>query len=469
MLPGISGYDVLLKLRTIESLKDIPILAITACGKDEAEPRAMGLGFDEYIPKPVEIAPFQQLIISYLSGEKASFQKEGNPSTIREYSIDLIDRLQATIEDLRTEKKFTESIIQSLSSGLMVLDLEGIIVAINPGGRKILNDFSDMIEGESLANVIGAKEASAMTEIKSDKLHYRNEIVLRTRTGDERMVGFTTVPRENAVGKRVGTIISFRDITDVQYIQKEMEKINRLSTVAEIASAVAHEIRNPLAGIKTMAQSIDENLSEADGNKEYIRRIVKQVDRLNDILKGFFTYARPAKPRIVRASLMNIIQEVKPLVKNRLEDKKIVFTTNYEKDLPCILADPNQIQQVFLNLILNATDALSFAGRIEVSARTLREAEKNAYSLIYPKLKDGGNYVIVHFKDNGCGMPRSVSEKIFEPFFTTKVTGSGLGLSIVYRILRENNAAIFVDSTEGVGTTFILFFEIEGKWEKFSL
>ncbi|MEW6110332.1 MAG: ATP-binding protein [Nitrospirota bacterium] len=294
-------------------------------------------------------------------------------------------------------------------------------------------------------------------------------MVLHSKHGEERIIGFTTAPRVNTAGDMDGIIVSFRDITDVKRIQKEMERVSRLSTIAEIASAVAHEIRNPLAGIKTMAQSIEENLGETDGNKEYISRIIKQVDRLNDILKTFFTYARPAKPRITRTSLINIINEVKPLVGNKLMEKNILMIENYERGLPDILVDPNQMQQVFLNLLLNSIDAVAGKGRIEIVAKSLQPAEREAYSIVFPELKDNGDYIVLKFSDNGCGMPKETAEKIFEPFFTTKSSGSGLGLSIVYSLLHENNAAIFVDSVEGAGSTFIIFLEADRKWEKFSL
>jgi len=469
MLPGLNGYDVVMKLRQIEALKDVPIFAVSAYGGEDEQERARALGFDDYLAKPLDIGRFQRLITAFLSGNRqASYRHDIDP-TFRDYSVDLINRLQMTIEDLKSEKKFTESIIQSLSSGLMVIDPDGMIVTINPEGLRILSLFSETVKGKKLAEVLGEEAAKKMTEISKEVLFFRNEITLRTIHGDERVLGFTTVPRINASGRMVGLIVSFRDITDIQLIQKEMEKINRLSTMAEIASAVAHEIRNPLAGIKTMAQSIDENLGETDENKEYTRRIIKQVDRLNEILKGFFTYSRPPKPRITRASLIDIVQEVKPLVSKKLQEKGIVLVENYEKDMPMILADPNQIQQVFLNLILNAIDAISSGGRISITGRSLNPPEHEAYSLICPALKEHNHHLMVTFRDNGSGMSKETVEKIFEPFFTTKCNGSGLGLSIVYRVLQENNAAIFCDSAEGVGTTFLMFFETEKKWEKFSL
>ena len=137
-----------------------------------------------------------------------------------------------------------------------------------------------------------------------------------------------------------------------------MEKMNRFSTIAEIASAVAHEVRNPLAGIRTMSQVIDEQLAADAPHKEYTRRIIKQVDRLNELLTDFFTYARPPVPKRRAVPLRRIIEEIKPLVHSRLTKTGVTLLEEYEEKLPDIFADPSQIQQVFLNLFLNSLAAL---------------------------------------------------------------------------------------------------------------
>jgi signal transduction histidine kinase len=247
----------------------------------------------------------------------------------------------------------------------------------------------------------------------------------------------------------------------MNYFRQEIEKMNRLSTVAEIASAVAHEVRNPLAGIKTMSQSIEENIDDDDDNKEYIKRIIKQVDRLNQLLSEFFTYAKPGEPKKTRTSLIDIINDTKPLIQSKLDKKNIKLSEHYQKGLPHIFADQNQIQQVFLNLMLNSIDALEHKGAIEIQADRLRQDERKNYIKVFPALRKDCEYIVVHFKDNGIGMTPEVAEKVFEPFFTTKHNGSGLGLSIVYRILKENNAAIYVDCAESGTTAFKMFLEAD--------
>ena len=371
----------------------------------------------------------------------------------------LIDSMKQTIDKVENEKKFSESIIQSLSSGLMVLDLDGRIISCNPNGKQLLKDFATNIEGTKLSEIIGDAAAHILTDTSQSLPQKNDEVALRTSKGFERVLGFTTASREDANDEKVGIIVSFTDITNIKQIRKEMEKMNRLSTIAEIASAVAHEVRNPLAGIKTMSQSIDENLDKDDEKKEYIRRIINQVDRLNVLLSDFFTYARPPKPAKAKTSLINIINDTKPLIKARLTKNYIVMQEDYDQDLPEIIADPSQIQQVFLNLILNSMDAIGQNGTIEIKAKQLDPVLQENYTINFPGLSGTTDYVVVDFKDNGSGISSDIGDKVFEPFFTTKHDGAGLGLSIVYRIMKENNASIYVDSDAEEGTTFIMFFE----------
>ncbi|KGO34789.1 MAG: ATP-binding protein [Desulfoprunum sp.] len=376
--------------------------------------------------------------------------------------INLVNDLRISIINLREEKKFSDSIIQGLHHGLLVTDLQGHIIKSNAVAQSILNPFAATLDCRLLADILGRKKAA---EILNDKTQQasktENEITLITPTGEQKIISFSTVPREDAKGSKVGYIISLSDISELKYVRKEMEKMNRLSTVAEIASAVAHEVRNPLAGIKIMAQSIEENAEGNEDQLECSRRIIHQVNRLNELLSEFFSYARPVIPNKCPTSLAAILSETIPLINNKLMKRQIKLIQLLSKDLPNIIVDPNQLQQVFLNLILNAIDAIREQGKIEIAAKVVPKNKVYVHRKFHPSLQTDRRYVMVTFSDNGMGMPAATLEKIFEPFFTTKTTGTGLGLSIVYRTLKENDAIITVDSIEGRMTTFTMFFQVE--------
>lgn len=376
--------------------------------------------------------------------------------------INLVNDLRISIINLREEKKFSESIIQGLNHGLLVTDLHGHILKSNAVAQSVLSPFAAVLDDRLLADVIGKEAAEQMLKnIHLPAARAEKELTLTTSAGERKIFSFSTVPREDARGCQVGLIVSLSDISELKYVRKEMEKMNRLSTVAEIASAVAHEVRNPLAGIKIMAQSIEENAEDNEEQLECSRRIIRQVDRLNELLSEFFSYARPVVPNKRPTSLAAILSEILPLIHNKLMKRNIELIDNYSKELPAIIVDPNQLQQVFLNLILNAIDAIREQGKIEISAKVLTKNRVPFYKKKFPALMSDRQYIVVHFSDNGAGMSAETVDKIFEPFFTTKSTGTGLGLSIVYRTLRENDAAIVVESAEGQGTTFIMFFLTE--------
>jgi PAS domain S-box-containing protein len=376
--------------------------------------------------------------------------------------IELVNDLRISIVSLREEKLFSESIIQSLNHGLIVADLDGTILKSNNVARQILQPFATSLDGQNLKTLIGTQHAEQLAVIINNETGSdEKEVVLSSTEGDKRIISYCTGPRNDARGKQVGVIISLTDVTELRYVHKEMEKMNRLSTVAEIASAVAHEVRNPLAGIKIMAQSIEEDAADNEQQLECSRRIIRQVDRLNELLTEFFSYARPVVPNKRATSLAAILAETRPLISNRLMTNNIELNIDIAEDLPQIIADPNQMQQVFLNLMLNSIDAIHQNGRIDLSARFLPYAKVLSFKQRFPGLLTDSQYVLVKFTDNGSGMPPEIAEKAFEPFFTTKSSGTGLGLSIVYRTLLENDAVITLTSMLGKGTAITMFFKAQ--------
>ncbi|MEE4239983.1 MAG: ATP-binding protein [Desulfopila sp.] len=376
--------------------------------------------------------------------------------------IGLVHDLRHSINEIREEKKFSESIIQGLTHGLIVTDLDGNIHTYNGMAESIMRSFTSTLSDKNLIDVVGQDGATRLLDINHHNTrHLEQELAISSSSGDEKIIGYSVVAREDALGNQVGRIISISDISELKYVRKEMEKMNRLATVAEIASAVAHEVRNPLAGIKIMAQSIQGQSVSQEEQKECLSRIIRQVDRLNSLLTEFFSYARPAEPQIRPTSLIDIIVETQHLIANKMLKSHIIFREDYQPNLPLVIADPNQVQQVLLNLFLNAMDAIKQGGIIKLKTAHIRRVELSRHRKKNPGLLPFSSYVFVSISDNGIGMAPDVAEKVFEPFFTTKSTGTGLGLSIVYRTLRENKAAITVESTLNKGSTFTLYFRTE--------
>jgi PAS domain S-box-containing protein len=365
-------------------------------------------------------------------------------------------KMEKEILDL---KNFNESIIQSMEAGLLTTNLAGYITSLNAGAERILGWKSNDVVEKKLNSVLKPKQADILLSNPPPpgSLPYSRETYLTTKSGKKIAIGFTATDRVDNQNKKVGTIVSFRDISQLKQMQSEVIKMDRLASLGVLASGIAHEIKNPLAGIKTMAQACEEEFVEDDPRKEYLTRIVRQVNRLDDLLKTFFAYARPKPPDRRCYKLSEILREVTSLVEKKLKTAGIIYKEELNPDLPDVMVDSQQIQQVFLNLILNSVDSMSGGGKLIISSRLLLspksgligESPKNSYTGIR-------KYIEIRISDTGKGIAIDKLHTIFDPFFTTKSNGLGLGLSIVYRIIEEHQGDIMVDSQLEKGTTFTI-------------
>ena len=256
---------------------------------------------------------------------------------------------------------------------------------------------------------------------------------MRRKDGVEFPVGFTINNHLNVRGEMIGKIVIFRDLTKVYKIQEEILRMDRLVSLGKLSSGIAHELRNPLAGIKTTAQALGEEMSEDDPRREYLNRITKEIDRLNDLLKTFFSFAKPQKLNLVPCHIKDIINEIIPFLIKEIADKGIRFVETYPPQLPKIKVDKNQMHQVFLNLFLNAIQAMPNGGELKIEVTPLNSGPGEG-----PKQ----NFIKTVISDTGKGIPPHLIQKIFDPFFTTKPKGIGLGLSIAYQIINKHGGTI---------------------------
>ncbi len=250
------------------------------------------------------------------------------------------------------------------------------------------------------------------------------------------------------------------EISQTKRLQAEIIRMDRMASLGVLASGIAHEIRNPLAGIKAMAQTLQEELDKDDSKNEYIDRIVRQVNRLDELLKSFFSYARPQRPNPVKCNIPDIVHEVLPLFRRKIKLSNIIVKEVYSRDLKEIFVDFHQIEQVFFNLIINAIDALNEGGTLTIRARLPEETTPiiDRRQRIPKLFSDVYNEITI--SDTGIGMDLETLNNMYNPFFTTKSNGTGLGLSIVYQIILEHGGQITVDSELGKGTTFRIFLPV---------
>jgi len=403
--------------------------------------------------------------VRYFSANINPIFEKGQISGVAGIARDMTQRKQLEQEIVEL-KNFNESIIQSMQAGLITLDLENRITSFNPAAEEILGYKAREVTGRLLEEILPKEDCLKILPnvVGVGYSLWNRELIVPTKSGKPVHIGFSVAPRLDNGNRRVGTIISFRDISEIKRLQAEMIKMDRLASLGVLASGIAHEIKNPLAGIKTMAQSLQEEVEPTDHRREYLERIVRQVDRLDSLLRTFFSFARPQPPVRRPHRLEDILQEVLALVDQKMRSKGIELVTSFPEELPAVFVDFDQIQQVFLNLLLNAVDAIEDRGTIRISARpvwtTLKAIDRRRGVL--PTMLQETRFVEVNVTDTGCGIDPEHLGRVFDPFFTTKPEGTGLGLSIVYRILSEHGGEIRVESQKGKGTTFTLLIPTEG-------
>ena len=357
-----------------------------------------------------------------------------------------IQRLNEEVQRLRA---FTESLIQSIGSGLILVDTKERITYFNRAAEKILGYSRKEVIGKPFTTFsLREKKQTMPTPFKNhDEMDSRREGIILRKDKVEIPIGFSITDHLDSQGGRIGKIISLKDMTNVLKLQEEILRMDRLVSVGELSSGIAHEIRNPLAGIKTTAQALGEEMGQDDPNREYLNRITKEIDRLNDLLKIFFSFAKPQKLKLVVCNFKDIVNEIIPLLIKDIANKGINFTEEYAPDLPRVKVDFNQMHQVFLNLFLNSIQAMPKGGELKIRAESIALA---------PLVNPGRDYVRISISDTGKGIPVHDISKIFDPFFTTRPKGVGLGLSITYQIIKKHGGSIKVESKVDRGTTFII-------------
>jgi PAS domain S-box-containing protein len=357
-----------------------------------------------------------------------------------------IEQLKQDLEDV---KNFTESIIQSIGSGIIITEMNDTITYINRAGERILGYSKKELLGKPFS-IFGLKEKQSVIPSflnNPDDLDTRKEGWMKKKDHTEFPVGFTINNHLSVRGEKIGKIVVFRDLTNVYKIQEEILRMDRLVSLGKLASGIAHELRNPLAGIKTTAQALGEEMSGDDSRREYLNRITKEIDRLNDLLKTFFSFAKPQNLNLVHCHIKDIINEIIPFLIKEIADKGIRFIETYHSQLPKVQVDKTQMHQVFLNLFLNAIQAMPNGGELKIEASPILSTSVEGFKQ---------NFIKVVISDTGRGIPPHIVKKIFDPFFTTKPKGIGLGLSITYQIIKKHGGTVKVESQWEKGTSFII-------------
>ena len=355
--------------------------------------------------------------------------------------------------------QFHKNIIQNINAGLITIDLQGVVTFANKIAAQLLGyEVKELMESDIRKFFASEDEGGkfiklcTLTGKKIDD--WETRFICKDKK--EIIVGINASYLQDETNDFEGVVLLLRDLTEIHHLRSQVERMERLALLGELSAGIAHEIRNPLAGIKAASQLLENQFEADDLSRELTQRVVREVDKANRLLKEFFKFARPPKPKLGFYDVQRIIDSVYLLLAPRLKTLGIKFESDFQSKLPKVYVDETQIEQVILNLFMNAIDAMSKGGILKVCAmpkkvNPLGDKERQAVSA-----NQELQYILIEVTDNGTGIEPKNMKKIFNPFFTTKPNGLGLGLSICSRLIEENKGKIDVLSHKGPGTTFIL-------------
>ena len=360
----------------------------------------------------------------------------------------LYRQLHLKAEELGRMREFNENILESLDNGLVVFDADEKIVRWNRALEELYGVTREAAIGCRLGDLFDAPFVEALRAARQDHPYgatlYRVPLESRDRTTPRLLVNATEVPLQNASGDDavVGMLLIIEDITDRVQLEEQLQISEKMASIGLLAAGVAHEVNTPLTGISSFTQMLLEGADPADPKTVLLEKIERQTFRAAKIVNGLLNLSRPgtASNERTEVDLNAVIMDVFSLLEHQFEVGSIKVRRELSPAAVTVLGIEHQLQQVFLNLFLNARDAMPSGGWLSVTTRV-----------------ESGR-VIADVADTGSGIPSEQIARIYDPFFTTKAIGrgTGLGLSITYGIVREHDGALHCDSAVGQGTRFTM-------------
>lgn len=365
---------------------------------------------------------------------------------LREYTGNLkrsnaqLEADAALIEKLRI---YNENILNSITPGVLTVDLNGTVTSLNNAGFNVLPVEKDAAVGKKVGAVFPA--AHSFREILEETLTFRKsiqgrEIIINGPENREILLSVNTTFLYDQFGEVVGYAATFDDITQVKQLQWRIHESEKLAAMGELAVGIAHEVRNPLGAIKTSAQFLENKFAPADPKSRFPQLIIREVERLDQLVTRMLNFTRPAEQDFQYDDINEIIENVVTLASLKVNEQCLLIEKDYGANIPRLFVDAKRLSQAFLNILLNAIDAMPETGKLKVKTRFDQDKRE----------------IRIEFSDTGEGIPAEKLKRIFDPFFTTRTRGTGLGLAIVQQIIREHNGTIAVDSIVATGTVFTI-------------
>ncbi|MFI5343085.1 MAG: ATP-binding protein [Chlamydiales bacterium] len=362
----------------------------------------------------------------------------------------------AVWQNLENVKSLARNILDSIPTGVITIDSQGIITSVNPAAEKILL-FGNSIHGKKIRDLL--PESSALRQLLEKYFAEGKSFHDQTVTfssGESTLVLWVTLSDLHNEGEREGLVLLIKDISEITRLEQQVRRSEKLSAISTLSAAVAHEIRNPLSAMDLNLGLLEEEIKTGRGStpviQEFIDVLNVEIKRLKGILDNFARFSVPTPLVLEDLNLESVFHHLLALIRVEAHEKGIQVEAEVSSNHSPILADENQMTQVFLNIMINAIQAMPSGGKllIQVEERKINHVE----------------WVNIRFTDTGTGIEKGTMNKIFEPYFSSREGGTGLGLAISHRIIEDHGGFIHVESSEGKGTVFTVQIPVTRKPKK---
>jgi len=354
----------------------------------------------------------------------------------------LYRQAHARAQEFERLKDYNENIVQSIKVGVMVIDTDGRVRSWNRSMERTHGTPANEAIRKHVGDLFPASFSSALqqaldrVEEGSESIASAYRVALRSRDGVDRTVNISVAPLAGERGRKP-TVVIVDDVTDQTELETQLRQADRLASIGLLAAGVAHEVNTPLTGISSYVQMMQRKMPESDPRRPILEKIEKQTFRASNIVNSLLNFSRQQASEMQAVDINDVVDETLALAELPLSKRKVRVDTELGESLPLVWGDSGKLQQVLMNLVLNARDSMPNGGDL-----TIRTARQNGE-------------VVLEVADTGTGIPKEQIHKIYDPFFSTKGTGkgTGLGLSVTYGIVQEHRGTITVRS-EATGTVF---------------
>ncbi|MEW6379196.1 MAG: response regulator [bacterium] len=477
LMPRMDGFRLCRQVKTSEKLRDIPFVFYTATyTSPEDEKFALGQGADEFILKPKDPDTFIEILRKVIKNHEAGILRkptlapEEENGYFKHYSERLIKKLDDKLRELESahkalaaEKENLAVILRSKERLAQTLHfMADAVITINHEGRiTLMNAMAETLTGWSQAEASG-KSLTEVFHLVDENLLKRldrtdqvidleKNTVLIARDGTRRLLAGNIASISNREGEISGAVIVFYDITEKQQREEELQKMSNLESIGLLAGGLAHEFNNILTvllGNLSLAQMLTDS---ADERFQLLKEAKQASVRAKSLTRQLLTFSKGGTPVKRTVPLSGMLQDT---ARFALQGSQTGCTFSLPENLWPVEIDEGQIGQAINNIILNADQAMPDGGTIEVRARNITAATER---IIHGTIVPAGKYVEIAIQDQGVGIPKEHLSRVFDPYFTTKQTGSGLGLTAAYYIVRKHGGYLGVESRPGESTTFYIY------------